>query len=535
MGYHLKDLHKKISSNERIIIFEKNPNIARFALSQSDFSDVLSNPGVSLHIGVSPNNIEKLLYKDRTNLAIYGYSSINLNSLVETEGNYYKLIISEIEQAYKKFKLDIDTQAAFSKKFYKNIFENGKHFIDSPGILTLRNISPNTPALLVSAGPSLDKNIGLIKSARNKIIVITVATALKPLLKNGIEPDFVISIDPNEETIQSFNLEIIPENLWLIYNPCIPYSVSSLFSSRKIVMESQIALAKWVTDHSEKKGELENVSSVAHAAFQIATLMGCKPIILVGQDLSFEGNRMHCTDSFYNQANQDNIGTDRTLQVLEDKKYSGYTPSMTKSQNIYGQDSRTTKAMDIYRNQFKKEFEKSNTILNATEGGVNIPGALNISLREALNIYCVDNRDTIINDYTKKIKQPLRSKYFLISIQKQLAKLNKIEVNMKEIKKRFLDNGGDITDKNKFLLEMKLFYSSLLVDETTISLIQGYDFITFVEWNKKTQLMNKTQYKQSDNDATEKKIERDKKFLTMLSISIECLTKGFRTLENRLS
>ena len=106
---------------------------------------------------------------------------------------------------------------------------------------------------------------------------------------------------------------------------------------------------------------------------------------------------------------------------------------------------------------------------------------------------------------------------------------------MKEIKKKYLDNGDDIIDKNKFVLEMKLFYCSLLVDETTISLIQGYDFITFVEWNKKTQLMNKTQYKRSDNDATEKKFERDKKFITMLSKNIECLTKGFRNLENRLS
>ena len=165
---------------------------------------------------------------------------------------------------------------------------------------------------MVSAGPSLDKNIGIIKSARNQILVITVATALKPLLRNNIEPDFVIAIDSNEESIQSFNIEMVPEGLWLIYDPCIPFSVCSLFKTRKIVMESNIELAKWITDHSEKKGILENTSSVAHSAFHLARYMGCEPIILVGQDLSFEGNRMHCTDSFYSQLNQDSIGTDRT-------------------------------------------------------------------------------------------------------------------------------------------------------------------------------------------------------------------------------
>ena len=80
------------------------------------------------------------------------------------------------------------------------------------------------------------------------------ATALKPLLRNGIKPDFVIAIDPNEDTIRSFDIKTIPEELWLIYDPCIPAEICSLFNKRKIMMESKIELAKWITDHTEKKG-----------------------------------------------------------------------------------------------------------------------------------------------------------------------------------------------------------------------------------------------------------------------------------------
>ena len=82
---------------------------------------------------------------------------------------------------------------------------------------------------------------------------------------------------------------------------------------------------------------------------------------------------------------------------------------------------------------------------------------------------------------------------------------------------------------------MKSLYNYLLLDESTISLIQGYDFITFVEWNKKTQIMNKTKHKQLDNEDTEKKFERDKKFIKMLSKTIGCLSEGFRYMENQLS
>ena len=121
LGYHLNDLHKRVSTQDRIIIFEKNPTLVRLALSQNNFSEVLSNPKVSIYIDTDPGNIEQILYEDRTNLAIHGYTPIHLIPLVNLEENHYKLINLAIEQAHQKFKLDINTQAAFSQKFYKNI------------------------------------------------------------------------------------------------------------------------------------------------------------------------------------------------------------------------------------------------------------------------------------------------------------------------------------------------------------------------------------------------------------------------------
>ena len=64
----------------------------KLALSQNDFSDVLSNPAVSFHIDIDPNNIEQILYEDRTNLAIHSYTLISLKSLVELDKDYYQLL-----------------------------------------------------------------------------------------------------------------------------------------------------------------------------------------------------------------------------------------------------------------------------------------------------------------------------------------------------------------------------------------------------------------------------------------------------------
>ena len=51
------------------------------------------------------------------------------------------------------------------------------------------------PAIIVSAGPSLNENIEELKKAKNKAFIIAVDTAMKPLLRNGIIPDMYAIID----------------------------------------------------------------------------------------------------------------------------------------------------------------------------------------------------------------------------------------------------------------------------------------------------------------------------------------------------
>ncbi len=535
LGYHLNDLHKKISPQDQIIIFEKDPALARLALFHNNFSDVLRNPKVSIYVDVDPSKIEKILYKHRSDLSIHGYTPIIIKPIIELDSKYYTQINLAIEQAYQKFKLDISTQAVFSKKFYKNIFDNGLSITESPGVSTIKDTFKDIPALVVSAGPSLDKNIGLIQSAEKSILIVAVATALQPLLKNNIKPDFVVSIDPNEETLRSFDINIIPKDLWLIYDPCIPLSISSLFNKRKIIIESKIELAKWITDHSSKKGDLGEISSVAHAAFYLTRYLGCKPIILAGQDLSFEGPRMHCTDSFYNQANQDNIQTDQTLKMLQNIKHRSYAQSITSALDLFDNYSKTTKAMETYKYQLKKEISENITILNATEGGVNIPGATNLSLKEAINKHCLQNKIHIDTSFLKKIKYPEKNQSLLTSIRTQLDKIEKIDQATIVIKNKYLIDNKKKINKRKFTIEMESFYLYLIEDKTTIALMQGYDYIGFVEWNQTTKKISKLTNKLPEVDSLEKKFIRDRLFINRLSNTISFLYFGFKKLENDLS
>jgi len=527
LGYHLHELIRKTSSQVRIIVIEKNPSLAKLAFTHNDFSSVINHPGVTFHIGINPDKLEAILQKDSINLAIYGYIPIKFKPLIEFEKDYYTKVNNEIIQIYQKFRIDINTQAAFSKKFYKNIFDNGQSIINSPGIKTLKNKFKGCPAIVVSAGPSLDKNISLIKSARSNIIVISVGTALKPLLKNNIKPDFVVAVDPNEDTVHSFNIEAIPNDLYLIYDPCIPSSITSLFKDKSIAVDSKVSLAKWLSEHNEKKGSLGNVFSVAHSAFYTSRFFGCDPIILVGQDLSFDGHRMHCTGSFYNQASQDKINSDQTLDVLEYNKYKNLSPAITQALNIFDKYSNTTRAMETYKLQFKSEFNGCPRILNATEGGVNIPGAENISLREALHSYCqIKSKNKTSNSiYRRELLNEKKELYHSVTKQKRI--FNRLTSELNDIENKFIINDKFSTHGEEFVLTMEGLYRGLLNDITTLDLMQGYDYLGFIEWNQRNRKILEAEEEILKNNILQLKIIRDRDFLSVLIKTSKYLSRGF--------
>ena len=109
--------------------------------------------------------------------------------------------------------------------------------------------------------------------------------------------------------------------------------------------------------------------------------------------------------------------------------------------------------MDTYRYQFVNEKHKNLIILNATEGGVNIPGAENIALREALHNHCQESRGSNINICMNRFKPPGSNKLLSESIKKQKDKFISISNKIERIKVEFLMlNDASFNDKN-FVLE----------------------------------------------------------------------------------
>ena len=523
LGYQVFEIIRQTSKQVKIYIFEQDPALFALAIRNSDFSLIFEHPGVNLFVGVDPFELGDLIAAERINFSLNEYCLVKQKALVDRNFEYYRILFKEIEKYFNEERINLKTQSIHSKLYYKNIFANLRSVRDSPGIKCLKGQLSGIPAIICSAGPSLDKNIQLLKSARDGFFLVAVATALKPLLYNGIQPDVVISIDPDEQSISSFDLLNDTVNTWLVYNSSVPSIIPKSFVDKKIVFDLDFYLSEWFKKYLEEKGSLGKVFSVAHSAFNFAQYLSCSPIILVGQDLSFYKHRLHCLHTFYQDKSICNVSQFKPLYYLNRLKYLNFGENLTKCVDIFGFQVASTLAMDSYNHIFTNNLNNSHTVINSTEGGVPIRGIKNLSLREALHYYCKSSIKLECNALmgslqTKKGSNNLMRDSVLVLIKNLETISNKAHA----IKFKY-SSTSDSDNKQLFVDDMEVLYKNILEYNDAALLLQGYDFAGFSKWYRlNSQILNKKVMSKNLSLVNEE-FDRDLNFLDVLVSSLEYL------------
>lgn len=231
------------------------------------------------------------------------------------------------------------------------------------------------PAILVAAGPSLDKNVTQLKDIKNKAFIMVVDTALNTVLENGIVPDMTMSIDSRKPLVLFKNdkFKDIPIALSMNSNK----DVVKLNTSKHFYeIDEEGYLKKLLEVNGKDSIQLPTGGSVATSALALLHEMGFKTIILVGQDLAYPGGVEH-TAAAYGKGN-DNVDTKKKDYIeVEDN---------------YGNTVLTEANMNIYRKWIENYIGAYSDlkVINATEGGAKIAGTEFISLHEAIERYCTD-------------------------------------------------------------------------------------------------------------------------------------------------
>ncbi len=156
------------------------------------------------------------------------------------------------------------------------------------------------PAVVVGAGPSLDRTLPALADLASRAVVITTDTALRPLLHAGVSPEVVVGADPSPSNGRHF--ENLPpcENTWLVAESALDPHAAAVFAGRTAWF--RVAAHDpwpWAMAAGVDVPVIDMWGSVLTAAWQLALRAGCDPIVFVGADLAFTSGRPYARGTTY--------------------------------------------------------------------------------------------------------------------------------------------------------------------------------------------------------------------------------------------
>ncbi len=356
LGYHIDALVDLIHRDDyHIYVFECNKDI--FKLAHDNLEKIMNNKNITVVVMGNDkeyyDKLNKVLSIDDISIGIHRPSL----TIIPEEFKELKYLLEE-------FVMTKNTMESTSNILDENFKSNIKYF--DGNVDRLFDKFRGRPIYIVSAGPSLDKNIQELAKVKNKGLILSVGRAAKPLLSVGIVPDFIILTDPSKHLYNS-QLRGLDIDVSLIVLSTADKNIMMNYKGKKYItlQEGYPPAEEYGKANNHKL--VRTGGSVATTALDVAIRMGCNPIVFVGQDLGFTDNKSHSSKTYSRR-----IFESQGLRDVED---------------IYGNTIQTSKNLYIYLRWIQNRIAEETGIefIDATEGGARIRGTKVMRLKEVID------------------------------------------------------------------------------------------------------------------------------------------------------
>ena len=289
LGYLTNEACKKMEKGHRILVIEPIADFITLTLSKFDFTEYFKNGQLIL---IDPSGQDKI--EDKLTFLLHFLSNNGfVNAWPFTCEFYtrkkpeYQKLIQLTGDILNQVLCNVGTIAgAAGGIIANNDMVCMPYVIRHRGVAELKDLYKDKPAILVSTGPSLAKNIHRLIDIQDKAVIICVGQALRPLLAYGIRADFACTVDFGEVNYVHFKglmdcgIPLVTINR--TYAPLI-----KAWQGPKFIAATPVpGFEDMATGILTNKGFVEAGGSVAHLCFGLAQQLGCNPIIFIGQDLA---------------------------------------------------------------------------------------------------------------------------------------------------------------------------------------------------------------------------------------------------------
>ncbi|EAJ5015416.1 motility associated factor glycosyltransferase family protein [Campylobacter jejuni] len=272
-------------------------------------------------------------------------------------------------------------------------------------------------AIVVSAGPSLAKQLPLLKAYQDKAVIFCADGALSMLEKEGIIPDYVTNLDFTDLAMKFFqNKENLKQSIIALECATHPNVARSLKAENCMIILRNKAL--YQRFNLSDFGYIDTGTHVSHFSYTLALALGFKNIIMIGQDLAFdEKGNSHSQGFSYGEQ----FSGEKTVPTLKTQAYAGKGEVLT---HITWNDYRIKLEYLFACNSKEAKF------YNATEGGARINFTEELSFKECCEKFLTKEKPKF--ELPKSLTKN-RSDKLLVKFKEKIQK-------DQENAKRFLDD-----------------------------------------------------------------------------------------------
>ncbi|EPZ1025510.1 motility associated factor glycosyltransferase family protein, partial [Campylobacter jejuni] len=357
-------------NHQHIVVFEKDIEIIWIMFHILDFSNELQSARLMI-LQTSSLDIE-FFSNFCSSKPFFQFSRIYF---LELMSHYYERFHEDILGLNKKL----------AENFKNSIVSHGNDPLDAlqgieqfvynlPSMIThpsykellskRKNLSDT--AIIVSTGPSLTKQLPLLKKYASKATIFCADSSYPILAKHGIKPDYVCMLERTEITAEFFNndfWEFDKDIVFVCAGVVHPKAIEYLKDRNLVITQKVLAFPYYI---NLKDFSYAAVGfSVAHTLSYLATYLSHKNIIFIGQDLAYAENGNSHPDDYQNSANYESQMYEHILTTA----YGGNGKVETHSIWL------------LFKNWFENEMIPNTrkmgiTTYNCTEGGARIEGTI---------------------------------------------------------------------------------------------------------------------------------------------------------------
>ncbi|EAL7496806.1 DUF115 domain-containing protein [Campylobacter jejuni] len=357
---------------KHLFVFESEIELFILALSTIDLSEELCSGKIYLvDIEEERVDIQLLILFDMKDMFEY-------LSLYEMFVNnvYYKKFYEDIwhkadELCEKNIKVvirNLGSNSDLSFECYSHLLQNIPSMLESIPFQRILSERKNKfeNAIVVSAGPSLAKQLPLLKACQDKAVIFCADGALSMLEKEGIVPDYVTNLDFTDLAMKFFQNKENKTSLNVLSCATHPSLVHFLDNKSVVLRDDPLYQRFNLNDF----GYIDTGTHVSHFSYTLALALGFKNIIMIGQDLAFdeEGNSHSKGFDF-----GEKFSGEENIDKLKVPAYAGKGEVLT---HITWNDYRIKLEYLFACNEQKAKF------YNATEGGARINFTEELSFKE---------------------------------------------------------------------------------------------------------------------------------------------------------